>query len=590
MYSRLIAIAMVCVAVIVFASVQYAGRDQVRSGVSALGVNLSGMTRDEALAAVSAAATERLTTPLQLSDDGRQWTVTAADLGLAIDVDGIVDDAYGSGRSGLGADRLALLWHLRDDGPNIGTDRIAIEGGLLDAKLQSLATAIFQQRVDPQLGVDPGGIRWTPPRIGKSLDIEASRQAIVASLASGESVAELAVVVDAPPTYFEDYAQVRHQLNQLWDQPIELAAAGETWTLSPDLVSNQLTIVQPQDGQPARLEVNEGWVDEVIWQISVATDQSPQSPRIWWGEGGGLVVTREGAPGYDLDEDGARAMIRAAVLGENSANRIDLPVAEVRSPALPADLNQLGIQTLLTTASTSYGGGLAERMYNIEFAANLLNGVVIMPGQTFSFNAEIGPMTLDAGFKMGYAVAETAEGVTTIPAEAGGICQVATTVFQPIFWGGYQVDQRGTHSYWIPRYVSNGYVGLDAAVEPAVGLDFKWTNNSSSAVMLEVVANGQDLVVNLYGTPPDWRVEADTPAVSDRVPADPEIVYQATDTLPDGQMRQVENAQDGFNVVITRRVIQGENVASETFTGSYVPARNMVLVGSSTGELPPGYN
>jgi vancomycin resistance protein YoaR len=461
---------------------------------------------------------------------------------------------------------------------------------MLNQELLALAADIQQAKVEPVLSVSPQGVEWVAPVVGRDLDVDGSRGAILNALADGETTVTLAVREDQPSAPLSAYQDAKTRLDHIWDAPMKIVSGDDTWNMTPDLISLHLSIDPPHDGQPAKLNVDKDWVSEVVWEITVATNSLPRSPRVWWGNDGKLTKVQDGAPGYTLDGDKAGAIIMGAISGESDANEYNLPVTKTDPPALPADLASVNVSTILASSTTPYGEGIIERRHNVELAASKLTGTLVMPGQTFSFNAEVGPTTLDAGFQMGYGIATDANGATTtVPAEAGGICQVATTVFQPVFWAGYEIDQRGTHSYWIPRYAYNGYAGLDAAVESTVGLDMKWTNNGPTPVMLEVATNGDDLMVNLYGAPTPWRVEVDQPVITNTVKAEEKIYYQATDTLPDGQTRSVEHAQDGFDVSVTRRVIEGDNVASEEFTTTYEPAKNMVLVGSSTGELPAEY-
>jgi vancomycin resistance protein YoaR len=156
-------------------------------------------------------------------------------------------------------------------------------------------------------------------------------------------------------------------------------------------------------------------------------------------------------------------------------------------------------------------------------------------------------------------------------------------VFQPVFWTGYQVERRNTHSYWIPSYTSRGIPGLDATVDSTTGLDFRWMNNTSTAVLIETYADGENLHVRLYGTPPDWSVEVDPPEITNVVEADTEDVLQDDDSLPEGQMLRVERAHDGFDIKIVRRVYENDgNVRELVLQTTYGPSRNVVLVG--TGE------
>ncbi len=557
--------------------VQLAERGQVRTGVHALGVDLSGMDREKASTALTAAANEQTSRPLALLDGDREWTITASDLGLVVDVDGIVEDALAVGHEGYGPKRLGALWRLRSDEIVVGDGRLAVDRDRLNDQLAALSAAIHQARVDGYLDVDSTGVSWVAPVTGRALDAARTEAGIMDALATGAGSVELAIVEDAPPASLAEYVDARDRLQRIWDAPIDLVAADETWTLTPDLISIHLTVAPPEGGAPASVQLDEEWLNAVVREISIGTDSTPQSARAWWGDGGRLVKTRDATAGHDLDEDQAYTLIKAAFTGESDANRVDLPTATISPPEQPADFAAIDVSTLLASSRTAYGGGLAERTHNIELAARLLNGTLVLPGQTFSFNSELGPTTVEAGWQIAYGIAESDGEVTTVPAEAGGICQVATTVFQPVFYSGFRIDQRASHSYWIPRYAYQGNVGIDAAVESSVGLDLKWTNDGPTPVLLEVYADGQDLLVNVYGAPLPWRVEVDPPVVTNIVEADETIHYQ--DRLP-AAGRSARGARARSAATVTRRVIQGDNVVSEDFSTTYAPARNLVLVGA----------
>ncbi|MGH9176437.1 MAG: VanW family protein, partial [Vicinamibacterales bacterium] len=446
--------------------------------------------------------------------------------------------------------------------------------------------------IDPSLTIVPQtGPRYVNAQLGRDLDADATRDAILAALASGETRITLKIDETQPVAWDADYADARQRLDNIWDAPIEVVASDEVWTLTPDQLAYWLEIHPAErPGSPATITSNEQWIDDVVTEIATFTNRPPQSARVWWDVSGNLVKTSEGNPGKRLRWDESRVLVHTAFLGENPTNRVDLPVEITNPPALPENLGSLGIQANIAEASTEYGGGLPERMHNIELAASRLNGVIVLPGQTFSFNGEMGPTTVESGFQIAYGIAEEEDGeLRTIPSEAGGICQVATTVFQPVFWLGYQINERSHHSYWIPNYTYQGHVGLDATVDEATGLDLKWTNTTATAVLIEAVADGRYFTIRLYGSYPPWSVQIDEPRIEDVVEADETITYQASDSLPDGHTRQIERAHDGFDVTVTRHVTESGQTRSENFPASYGPSRNVVLVGSSDGELPPEY-
>src|SRR5207302_2243973 len=129
-----------------------------------------------------------------------------------------------------------------------------------------------------------------------------------------------------------------------------------------------------------------------------------------------------------------------ALITLNGEAQLQLPV-EITEPSVSSDNPQaLGITDLVDRGSTSFVGSIPEKKHNIQLAAQRLNGVVVAPGATFSFNQEIGPTTVDAGFEWGFGITSGNNGPKTVPAVAGGICQVATTLFQPVFSACYQLE------------------------------------------------------------------------------------------------------------------------------------------------------
>ena len=234
---------------------------------------------------------------------------------------------------------------------------------------------------------------------------------------------------------------------------------------------------------------------------------------------------------------------------------MDLPV-EVAHPAVgDAAGPQLGIREVLGESTTSFAGSIPEKAHNIKLAAERLNGVVVPPGGTFSFNKEVGPTTLEAGFQWGFGLTTgSGGGVHTVPSIAGGICQVATTLFQPVFWSGYQIEERYWHLYWIPAYTSRGVVGLDATVDSDSGLDLEWINPTDQPVLIQTSTDAEHVTFRLLGQKPPWTVKVDDPVITDKIVADPTPEVQAEPSLPWGRTLLVESARDGFTVVLNRHV------------------------------------
>jgi vancomycin resistance protein YoaR len=301
---------------------------------------------------------------------------------------------------------------------------------------------------------------------------------------------------------------------------------------------------------------------------------------------GDLRVIREGQDGKGLDIDWLRSQARQSLLGADRS--LPLVVTVVPAAISSSDGPKLGIRELVREGRTSFAGGVAEKQHNIRLAVSRLHGVVVAPGATFSFNREVGPTTLEAGFRSGWGITISSTGAQTVPSVAGGICQVATTLFQPVFHAGYAIEERHSHLYWIQSYgqAPLGMKGLDATVDEDYGLDMQFINSTPDYLLVQARVEGTTLIFSLFGTKPTWDVKIEGPTITNVVPADRTPVSRAEPTMPNGRTLQVESAQDGFDVTIARTVTQGADVRTLRLRSHYVPSQNVVLYGPGAEPTP----
>ncbi len=173
----------------------------------------------------------------------------------------------------------------------------------------------------------------------------------------------------------------------------------------------------------------------------------------------------------------------------------------------------MGIVGLVGSYETIYGGD-ANRINNVQLVAHLIDGKLIGPGETFSFNGTTGERTAEKGFKEAPVIinGELGTGI------AGGVCQVSTTVFNAALRGRAR-DHRAART---TRSTSRHYpLGRDATVNYP-DLDLKFVNDTSHWLLLRTFVGSDSLVVNLYGTPVNRRVvsETDPLRVSGPVPVE----------------------------------------------------------------------
>ena len=135
--------------------------------------------------------------------------------------------------------------------------------------------------------------------------------------------------------------------------------------------------------------------------------------------------------------------------------------------------------------------------------AKLLDGAIVKPGATFSFNTTVGQRTAERGFKEGQAI----ENGVLVPSIGGGVCQAATTVFDAAFFGGYEIAHRVNHSFYISHYP----LGLDATVADT-GPDFTFVNDTTNAIVIKATADSATMTVAFLSRPLDRHVEQTTSA------------------------------------------------------------------------------
>ncbi len=254
-----------------------------------------------------------------------------------------------------------------------------------------------------------------------------------------------------------------------------------------------------------------------------------------------------------------------------------LDVAKVPASARKA----LPKLTILSQATTSYFGSVSERVNNIARSAGRMNGLIIQPGEVFSFNASIGDTGAESGYVDGYAIV----GGRLEKVVGGGICQVSTTMYRAVFDAGLDIVARRNHSYVINFY--ENVDGWDATVF-APYTDFKWRNDTAGPVWMYASTNPAKATVTftLYGYPDGRTTKMVGPTTSNRVePGKPN--WQFDPTLGRGAIKQLVHGRPGMDVAM-RRVVTAANGAvlhNDDLPSKYKAWEDFFLYGP--GVTPP---
>jgi len=193
--------------------------------------------------------------------------------------------------------------------------------------------------------------------------------------------------------------------------------------------------------------------------------------------------------GYSLDKDLLLKELISKINGEvGSDTNLDIKFND-EAPKVTKDMLQT-INAKISSFSTFYSGiSSPERANNIELAVRSINGKVLMPGETFSYNDTVGERTLAKGYKY----APVIENNKMVMGLGGGICQVSTTLYNAAIRGNMEIVERNHHSLPV-HYVS---AGMDATVDFG-NLDLKFKNNSKYPVYIEAVTTDGRIIFDLF--------------------------------------------------------------------------------------------
>ncbi|QQS22924.1 VanW family protein [bacterium] len=191
-------------------------------------------------------------------------------------------------------------------------------------------------------------------------------------------------------------------------------------------------------------------------------------------------------------------------------NKIDLTTKTTQPNKSLSDTNDLGIKELIGRGESKFNGSPANRRHNIKVGVSKMQGVIIKPGEEFSFNKYLGPVEADQGF-LPELVIRADKG--TVPELGGGLCQVSSTTFRAAMHAGLPITQRRNHSYAVQYYAPQG---TDATIYPGV-VDLKFTNDTGHSILVwPYFKNSDYLVFDFYGTYDGREVKLGTPTTYDR--------------------------------------------------------------------------
>jgi vancomycin resistance protein YoaR len=261
---------------------------------------------------------------------------------------------------------------------------------------------------------------------------------------------------------------------------------------------------------------------------------------------------------------------------EQDIDWIFMPVTETQPTITVNDkkLQDLGIKEIVTVGESNFAGSPANRKHNIATGLDKFNGHLIQPGETFSFNAILGPVNGATGYKKELVI----KGERTEPDYGGGLCQISTTAYRGVWEHGFPIVDRRNHSYSVGYYEP---VGTDATIWIG-SQDVRFENDTQNALLIQTqfTEDGKAYYV-YYGTKDTRTTDLIGPFVWDKSgPLQSKTIY--TSALPAGASRTVSSPVAGLKAAWFRIINKenGEEIV-EPYYSTYTPRGTIIERGGS---------
>lgn len=559
---------------------------RIYPGVRVWDVDIGGLSVEEAAAALESGL--RFDRPLMtVRDVGKEWAVRPADLGVHVDTEATLRAAYQLGREGTWVDRGIAQIRLLLFGVTL-PPVLVYDQRVTRLFLETLAQQLETAPVDASLALNGTTPVIVPARSGRQLNVEASLARLRHAIMRFEP-AEVELVWREIPPAVRDADVARREIEALLAGPLTLVLANPNegdpgpWVLEPQELGSMVGL-QVVDGVLHASLSAEALQNYLLTYVAPAVAVEPVDARFHFND-----VTRRLEPirpsrnGRALDVEASVTRILEELAAGNRFVPLVLATVPPRYPDT-ATAQELGIVELVAEGDSYFIGSPSGRDHNIRLAASKFDGLIIPPGETFSFNQYLGEVSAEAGYDEAYVTMGERLAIEV----GGGICQVSTTAFRAAFWGGYPIVERWAHNHRIGYYELMGAdVGMDATVySPYV--DFRFVNDRDYPLLIETEIDdaAHRLVFRFYSTSDGRRVEKIGPIKSEPVKPGPPI-YQLDERMAPGTVKQWQTAVDGLTATIERRVYDaaGNLLFRDTFVSRYAPRRAIYHYGP--GYEPP---
>jgi len=519
-------------------------------GVHIEGQDVSRLSRAEIEGRVRSWASQQAARKIALSVAGTALVLEPRSLGFKVNEQASAARALAVGRSGNFFGRAFSFYRRMLSVESVSAELHIDSERLSELEDQWQAQAIKDPPFSGGISIEGTSVSPLYPRAGSRLDRARVIAQLTEALRRGTDPEPLSLRTETPHVGRSEVERVVDQAREMISREVVLTTSDtKRLPISPAQLGSLISVSPDATGTKLVLSCTPEATHALVAPRRAEFEQLPVSARFVI-DAQERVHVEAGKPGVLLDD---RALANAVCAAAQSTEKTALlPLQLGAEPALTTDAAEhAGIAGLVGSYTTRHVC-CQPRVQNIHHIADLLDGTLVRPGDTFSVNQLVGPRTV----KNGFVPAPTIEDGDMIDTVGGGVSQFATTLFNALFYGGYDILERQPHSYWFNRYP----MGYDATLSyPHPDIVFK--NDTDACALIKTQYTDTSITVKVYGDNGGRRVRAEvsekqnvvTPPVelipNPRLEADEEktreggmigwtVTVKRTLTYPDGKRKE----------------------------------------------------
>jgi len=509
---------------------------------------------------------------IKLRFSNREWSLNLVDLEIKYEPRLTAEKVFLRGRSQGFWQDFKLKWQQWQKEAVINME-MELNQEKLAESIEIITTGIVEEPIMPSLSLNnEGKVDLEPGRNGRVVEKDQLVQTVIERIRSlNFSTVEIPIKLVKIEISAGELIKAQDRAEKLKDKSIILKQENFSRIVAKDELINLIGFTSNWDEQKiATLSAN----------VAVSLNRQAQN-AVFQFDGQKVVEFKPALNGIRVNEEMTNLLIKKGLENlettEGNEETITLDTQTTQPKISNEQVNDLGIKELIGKGESTFFHSIPSRIHNVALTAAKLNGVLVAPGEEFSFNKALGDVSAATGFKPAYII----KNGRTVLGDGGGVCQDSTTLFRALLDAGVNITERHAHAYRVTYYEQNERPGFDATVySPSV--DLKFINDTPGYILIQATVDITNfyLKFELYGTNDGRKVIISNVRLWGQTPP-PEPLYQDDPTLAPGQVKQVDWAAWGAKTAFDWQVVKNKEVLHQkTFYSNFAPWRAVYLKGT----------